>query len=168
MRTIGVGIGSNIGDRKAQITFAVAEIKKLANAPIVTSSIYKSDPWGFKSDSFFYNMVAEFECDLTNEELLAFCHRVEQAADPASHRDASGNYADRALDIDILYIDNEIIDTTELRVPHPLMQEREFVLRPLAEIRPDWRIPFSKKTVEELLADVVASQGCHTEKLCRQ
>lgn len=151
MRKIGINIGSNLGDRTENIRFAVREIERRLKCRLRTSSVYESESWGYHSDNPFYNIGAEFESDADYEELLSVFKSIEHDCGCISHRNADGSYADRILDIDIIYIGEEIIDTATLKVPHPRMHEREFVLRPLAELSPDWMHPIFHLNAVQLL-----------------
>lgn len=152
MRTVSINIGSNLGDCKRNLQFAVEEIGKRAGCRLRVSEIYESESWGYRSDNPFYNMAAEFESGLSCRELLEIFQSVEKDAGSAPHRDESGGYADRILDIDIICSGSEIIDDGRLRVPHPRMALRRFVLKPLSELSPGWKHPETGLTVSEMLA----------------
>ncbi len=83
--------------------------------------------------------------------LLSQLQEIERTLEASPHRNETGNYIDRTLDIDIIYIDNLIIDTPELTIPHPRMNLREFVLRPVAELSPQWQHPITNMTAQEML-----------------
>lgn len=154
MRVVSLNIGSNLGDRRQNLLRAVAEIERLSGRKARVSRIYESEAWGYHSDNPFFNIGAEFSTDMPAGKLLELTQRVEKAAGSSRHRDAAGGYADRLLDIDIIRIGDETIDTPELKVPHPLLAERLFVLRPLAELSPRWRHPSSGKTSAQMLAEL--------------
>ena len=116
------------------------------------SHVVESEPWGFDSTNSFLNVGMAFNSDLPPEEVLGRLQRVERSISPAPHRDASGGYADRVIDIDIVAVDREIIDTPSLRVPHPSLAERRFFLEPLAELAPGWTHPESGLTAAQMLA----------------
>lgn len=154
MRVVSINIGTNLGDRKGNLRRAVAAVERLSGKPPRISDIYESESWGYRSDNPFYNIAVEFESDLSGEELLRAFQQIEREIGSASHRDESGGYADRLLDIDIIYLGEEIVKTDKLQVPHPHMEEREFVLAPLAELSPRWRHPRLGQTVEEMLSSL--------------
>ena len=143
-RTAYIGIGSNLGKRRYNIRRAVDGIRRLENvADVVVSSIFVSEPWGYESANKYFNVVAKvvFDADIEPLWLLDRLQEIERGICKASHRDADGNYIDRRIDIDIIAIDDLVVDHPRLQVPHPLMLQRDFVMRPLAEIAPDWRPP---------------------------
>ena len=150
MLHVCVGIGSNLGDREANLRFAVDKIRE-SEGKVRVSSLFESEAWGYHSDNPFYNIVAEFDTDKDAYALLDFLQTVEKEAGSGSHRDKEGGYVDRVLDIDIIFIGGEVIESGRLIVPHPKMAEREFVLVPLAELSPGWVHPLSGLTVVEML-----------------
>ncbi|MBD5285291.1 MAG: 2-amino-4-hydroxy-6-hydroxymethyldihydropteridine diphosphokinase [Bacteroides sp.] len=134
-RQVYVNIGSNQGDRKAHIERAVALIAELAvGGEVLRSSFVESRPWGFSSDNDFVNLGIVFSTALAPEELLDALQLMERRISEGAHRDADGNYIDRDIDIDIIAIDGEEVDTPRLQVPHPRMLAREFVMEPLREL----------------------------------
>lgn len=159
MPVVCVGIGSNLGDRRHNLRFAVKKIREMAESVVCVSSVYESDAWGYCSDNPFLNIVAEFESEAEPESLLSAFQEIEKEAGSGSHRDSSGNYIDRILDIDIIYIGDRIIDTGRLTVPHPRMSERDFVLVPLSELSPGWIHPVSRITVSRMLEELKSHIG---------
>lgn len=149
--TVSVNLGSNLGDRRANLLRAVAEIERRIGVKARVSEIHEYETWGYRSDNPFYNMEAEFETDIEPAVLLHEMQAIELAAGSGSHRKADGSYADRLLDIDIIYAGSLTVDTEELQLPHPRMAERTFVLEPLAELSPDWKHPSTGLTVREML-----------------
>lgn len=145
-----LGLGSNLGDSRATILHAYREIEKLIGTIVRQSAFYESEPWGFESENMFTNTVICVETRLLPFELLKQTQHVErllgktaQHATERIDRDEvasslfthhSSVYHDRPIDIDILLYDDLTIDTPELKIPHPLMQERDFVMVPLREI----------------------------------
>lgn len=151
-----LNIGSNIGDRRDNIYRAVVAMEA-GTAGSVTSGIIESEPWGFESDNHFLNLGMWFSSDLEPHAMLKRIHDVERNLGSASHRDADGNYVDRLVDIDIMAIDDLVIDTETLQVPHPRLQLRDFFLRPMMELAPEWRHPLTGLTAAQMLKDL---QGC--------
>lgn len=130
-----LNIGSNKGDRIANIGQAVALITSLATeGRIIKSALVETEPWGFDSPSRFINVGVVIETSLPPEELLTRLQEIERIISPTPHRDASGAYIDREIDIDIIVIDGVEIDTPRLTVPHPRMHLRDFVMKPLDEL----------------------------------
>ena len=153
MRT-AVALGSNLGDRLANLRAAHQSIVNLPNvkAPVLASGIYETDPVGCEPGAGkFLNAVIEFHYHGEPFDLLKELREIERALGrPPNHpRNRS-----RKIDIDILYIDDIKIDTAALRLPHPRMHEREFVLRPLADIRPDLILPGQTRKVRDLIAQI--------------
>ncbi|MCH5245371.1 MAG: 2-amino-4-hydroxy-6-hydroxymethyldihydropteridine diphosphokinase [Muribaculaceae bacterium] len=151
-----VNIGSNIGDRAQNIDRAVALI---ASSPAVApgkklkrSDIYISQPWGYASCREYYNLAISFPTPLTPLHLHRLLQALQHSIDPAPHRDEQGNYIDRKIDIDLIAVDNIIVNTPELQLPHPRMHLRHFVLAPMAQLAPSWLHPILHKTVTHLLA----------------
>lgn len=150
--TVHVNIGSNIGDRRALIERAVADVSALADGPVRRSAFIESPSWGYESANAFLNIGVCFESDTNPEDLLRQLIEIQNRIDPSAHRNADGTYADRAIDIDLIAVDTLIVDTAALTLPHPRMHLREFVLRPMAELDPAWRHPRLGSTASELLA----------------
>lgn len=147
-----LNIGSNIGDRHALIGQAVAAVEHAFSARAVCSRPFESEPWGFDSPNTFINIGVNIEVgSLAPLHVLRLLRRAERAVDAASHRDSSGAYIDRRIDIDLIALDNQVVDTPELTLPHPRMSQREFVLVPMAELMPLWRHPQLGLTPREML-----------------
>ncbi len=152
MATAHISVGSNIGDRLALIGQAVAAIEALCGTAGVRSEIMESEPWGYDSPNRYMNMCMAVSTDLGPQELLRELLRIQHSIDAGDHRDASGGYADRAIDIDLIALDDMVIETPELTLPHPRMHQREFVLRPMCQTAPEWRHPLLHLTPAEALA----------------
>lgn len=155
MREVAVNIGTNLGDRRENLRFALRKIAEFAGT-LRTSKIYETEAWGYTSCNPFYNIGAVFFSDLDAGELYAKLHQIELAAGCSTHRDGSGNYIDRLLDIDIIYIGGEVIEG-DLSVPHPRLYQRSFVVLPLAELTPDWVDPRTGRSVSEIVESLDAS-----------
>ncbi|MFW0776630.1 MAG: 2-amino-4-hydroxy-6-hydroxymethyldihydropteridine diphosphokinase [Rickettsiales bacterium] len=148
-----LGLGSNVGDRLANLRKAVADITPLLTN-IKSSSIYESKallPAGSPSDwdNAFLNMVI---CGGTTMEPHTLLKAIKDLEDKIG-RKRRGHWAPREIDIDILAMDDETIKTDMLAIPHPEMLKRDFVMVPLAEILPNWVHPEHKKTASELVKD---------------
>jgi len=153
MRT-AVALGSNLGDRLANLRAARQAIVQLPNVrpPLLSSPIYQTDPLGCESGAGkFLNAVVEFGYDGEPFHLLRELRRIETGLGrPPEHpRNVS-----REIDIDLLYVGDVKIDTKELQLPHPRMHDRGFVLQPLADIRPDLVLPEQTKSISHLLAQL--------------
>ena len=131
---IGLGFGSNVGDKIANIEAAMARAFDGANIRfLAASSVWRSAPWGYVDQDWFANACAVGETELTPEQALAFTQSVEQEVG----RHKTFRWGPREIDVDILYLGGSKVATQKLIVPHKEMFNRAFVLTPLAEIRPD-------------------------------
>jgi 2-amino-4-hydroxy-6-hydroxymethyldihydropteridine diphosphokinase len=148
MKNIFLGLGSDSGDRIGNLAKArsllTLSFGKIARA----SSIYETEPWGFKSDTKFLNQIIEIESGSGCPDLLDEVIRIETTM--GRKRSGSG-YESRVIDIDILFYGDEIINKEALAIPHPHLHERMFVLVPLNEIAPGFVHPVLNKPVRELL-----------------
>lgn len=144
-----------MGDRLAQIEQAVAHIEYICQSVACRSPLVKSRPWGFESDNEFLNLGIAIETVIPPLDLLHAMQRVEREIAPAPHRDANGDYIDRKLDIDIIAIDDMVINTPELVLPHPRMHLRDFVLVPLDYLSPGWNHPVLKQTPAQMLKSII-------------
>lgn len=150
MAFVLINIGSNLGDRRLNLSRAMRAVGK-EFGPFEISHVVESDPWGFDSTNSFLNLGMMFRSDLAPEEILRRLQTIERSISPASHRQPDGTYADRVIDIDIVAIDDEMIDSEILKVPHPHLEERPFFLEPLAELAPSWQHPATGLTPYEML-----------------
>lgn len=146
-----LNIGSNLGDKFNNLEMAIALIEQRLLCGVQESSYLLTEPWGFESDNSFLNVAVKVDSNLSPLEMLSVLQGIEQKMSTESHRNEDGSYKNRIIDIDIIAVDGMIIDTPELTVPHPLMHLREFVLKPMCELDPQWKHPILEKTVEELL-----------------
>ena len=137
MPTVYINIGSNIGDRHAQIERAVARIAALEGVEGVRCSTpYESEPWGFASAHRFINVGVAFESALPPLTILDHMQRIEREIADAPHRNPDGTYRDRPIDIDIIAIGRTTLVTPGLTLPHPRAGMRDFVMVPLRELAP--------------------------------
>ena len=145
-----LGLGTNLGDRAANIDRAIALLQQQVGPLVKCSSYISSKPWGFTSDNDFLNAAAIFDTTLNPLQLLRTTQEIERQMGRTA-KSANAQYADRIIDIDILLYDTLQLTSPELTIPHPLMAQRDFVLRPLAEIAPRKRHPVLRKTIAQLL-----------------
>lgn len=150
METVFIALGSNLGDRRANLRSALKRMQSAELRLTRVSSLYETAPQGFTAQPWFLNQVAQAETVLTPRQLLARLVRIEREM---GRRRGIPN-GPRLIDLDILLYGNRVIRATGLRIPHPRMAERRFVLEPLAEIEAGLRPPSCKDTVGEMLAAV--------------
>ena len=142
-----------MGDRRDNLYRAVVALAA-QTLECAVSSIVESEPWGFESENRFMNLGVSFNSDIEPQEMLDRIHDIERSLGSASHRDADGGYIDRLVDIDIVAIDDLVIDTPTLQVPHPHLPERDFFLIPMQQLAPDWRHPVTGLTATEMLENL--------------
>ena len=151
--TVYLGLGTNIGDRRLNLTRAIELLSLALGKCIAVSRFIETAPWGFKSENSFLNCAAAFETELQPTELLDTTESIERELG-RTVKSQGGNYSDRIIDIDILIYGDEIIETERLTVPHLLMHKRDFVLQPMAEIAPDVVHPVLDKSIILLLKEL--------------
>ena len=149
-----LGLGTNLGDREANIHTAIRLIGERVGTVVRQSSLIETEPWGFESPNKFLNAVILCETERTPREVLRLTQKIERdmgrthksqaisdwpladsSKPKAKSQKPKANYTDRPIDIDILLYDDITIDEPDLKIPHPLMHERDFVMIPLNEIR---------------------------------
>ena len=143
-----LGLGSNLGDRETNITRAIELIRERVGLVIRQSSLIETEPWGFESSNKFLNGVILVETSLNPRQLLKATQKIERQLGrkkkstdsclltPDSCFLTPVSYSDRSIDIDILLYDDLTVDEPDLKIPHPLMEQRDFVMIPLNEIKP--------------------------------
>jgi len=141
-------LGGNLGDKKRVFSEAETRLNVLLGKIIARSAIYETEPWGFESDDIFWNQVLEFSTSLSPEEVLL---RTQQTELDLGRIRKENQYVSRVIDIDILFYGDQVIQLENLIIPHPRIQERKFVLVPLAEIAPKLIHPVFQKSIEQLL-----------------
>lgn len=148
MAIVYLGLGTNIGNRRGNLVKAAALLAERVGDILALSGFMETEPWGFESENLFLNAAIKMETPLTPDELLSATQAIER--EMGREKKSDGSYHDRVIDIDILLYDNRVIEHPGLIVPHPLMQERLFVMAPLAEIAPFERHPLLGQTFIEL------------------
>ena len=128
-----LSLGTNLGDKRKNITEAIKNIGELVGDVVRQSALYETEPWGFRSDNRFVNAAVCVDTQLSPRRLLEVTQRIEREMGRTLKSDG-GEYHDRIIDIDILLYGDLHIDEPDLKIPHPLMHERDFVITPLNEI----------------------------------
>jgi 2-amino-4-hydroxy-6-hydroxymethyldihydropteridine diphosphokinase len=128
-----LGLGTNLGNKHDNLKNAIALIADRAGEITAESSVVESEPWGFNSDNHFLNMVIAIETQLQPLDLLQCLQSIEREMGRKQIVKNAG-YQDRIIDIDILLYEDWEVDLPELKIPHPLMKMRDFVIKPLNEI----------------------------------
>lgn len=128
-----LSLGTNLGDKRKNIAEAIKNIGELVGDVVRQSALYETEPWGFRSDNRFANAAVCVDTQLSPRRLLEVTQRIEREMGRTLKSDG-GEYHDRIIDIDILLYGDLHIDEPDLKIPHPLMHERDFVMTPLNEI----------------------------------
>lgn len=149
MAYIYLGLGTNLGDKAANLHKAVYKINEQIGKVISLSAFYETAPWGFESENSFLNAAVCIETALSPWEVLHQTQEIERTLG-RTQKSEEGIYHDRIIDIDLLLYDKEIIQTPELTLPHPFMLQRDFVMKPLVEIAPDVVHPVLGKKLREI------------------
>ena len=148
MAKVYFSTGSNQGDRINLLVQAAKLIDSLIGKIIDYSPVVESEPWGFKAETAFYNQVLVVETDLTARQVLEQALEIEKTL---GRKRSGTEYASRLIDIDILFYDEIQIHENDLKIPHPLLHKRKFVLEPLATVAPVFIHPVLLTTISELL-----------------
>lgn len=154
MAKVYLGLGTNLGDKEQNLRDAVQKIEEQVGKIVSLSAFYMTAPWGFTSENSFLNMAACVDTELSPMEVLQRTQAIEQELGRVK-KSVNGVYSDRLIDIDLLLYEDLVLSVTspsgaELTLPHPLMTERDFVMKPLAEIAPGLVHPVLGKTMKEL------------------
>ena len=144
-----LGLGSNLGDRRAHLDQALLRLRERVLVCDV-STYHETEPEGGPSQGRYLNAAVVVETAMEPRELLELAHDLERAAG----RTRDVRWGPRTLDVDILLCDEQVLDEADPIIPHPRLQERRFVLAPLAEVAPGWRVPGVGRTVKELHEDL--------------
>jgi 2-amino-4-hydroxy-6-hydroxymethyldihydropteridine diphosphokinase len=140
-------LGTNLGDRAKHLEAARTGLSRTAGTVTELSSVYETAAWGITEQPVFWNQVVVLDTDLPPEALLAAVLAIEQSLG----RERDQRWGARTLDVDILYYNDQVIQSPSLSVPHPEIANRRFTLAPLAEIAPDLPHPVLRLTQRRLL-----------------
>jgi len=143
-----LGLGSNLGDRSYYLEEAVTAMGGAAIKVVATSRTYETEPWGVMDQPLYWNQVIEVETTLEPLELLHVCQEIEHRLG----RERKVHWGPRTIDIDILLYDNRVSESEELKLPHPYLEERAFVIAPLREIAPKLVLP-SGRSISEVFGE---------------
>jgi len=149
MSLVYLGLGSNLGNKEKNLNNAVMGLSMDVGSIVSLSAFYTSEPWGFNSGNVFLNAVVLVDTNLSPFEVLANIQMIEKKLGRVAKSVAG--YEDRLIDIDILLYDSLVIDQPTLKIPHPLILKRNFVLIPLVEIAPDLEEPVTGKKFKEYI-----------------
>ena len=142
---IFLGLGANVGDKKQNLEQAIAELKEKIS-DIRVSKFYETEPWGYKNQDKFLNAAIRGTTSFTPSSLLKFVKQIEKVVG----RVERFKWGPREIDIDILFYEDLIYKDPNLKIPHPFLHDRKFVLGPLMDLDPDLIHPVFKKTVRQL------------------
>ena len=159
MKTVYLGLGSNVGDREQTLQTAINRLNSPDLRVKRASSVYETEPQGRRNQRWFLNLVVEAQTDLFPRQLLGRIAKLEQQL---GRRRMLAN-GPRTIDIDILFYGNFVVKTPELNIPHPRFAERRFVLAPMVELAPELRDPNSRRTMRELLPGTAGQAVRKTE-----
>ncbi len=134
-----LSLGSNLGDKEDNIREAISLINKKIGSVVKTSSLYYTEPFGFVSENNFVNIVIEVKTNLAVYRVLKITQKIEKMMG-RTQKSKNGIYHDRIIDIDIIFYSDKKINSSKLIIPHPRIREREFVLKPLLELNPKYKI----------------------------
>ncbi len=148
MKKVFLGIGTNLGNKERNLEQAIARIKEYIGPVLKSSAVYETEPWGFQAKDEFLNMVVKVETKLHPSGVLG---RILMIESQLGRVRGKKQYSSRLIDIDILLFEDMIVNEESLKIPHPLLHERRFVLVPLCEIASEFIHPVQKKSIAELL-----------------
>jgi len=151
MNFVYLALGSNRGDRKKNLDAAIEQLREKAGKLLSASSVYETAPWGMSDSTQFLNQVIHIETSQSAVTLMDTILGIEESM--GRTRSKNAGYEPRSIDIDILFFNDDILETSELVIPHPQLAKRRFVLEPLAEIASSYIHPLLKKTIVQLLRD---------------
>ncbi len=149
-----LSLGSNVGDRLANLQHCIRLLSKLGDVAKI-SSFYETEPMELREQPWFLNCVVELQTDLSARQILSGIQQIEAELG----RNRAINKGPRTIDIDILLFDSEIISENDLQIPHSAMHARRFVLAPLVELSPGLMHPLLGKTAKQLLSELGADAG---------
>lgn len=152
MEEVVLSLGSNMGDRAANLSGALRRLEESGLERVAVSQVYETEPWGFNAETSFYNMVAVYRTLQEPTGLMTVIADIETSMGRVRSFGVEG-YESRVIDIDILFYGDRVINEGGLVIPHPRLAERRFVLQPLAEMMPGRIHPVEGKSIQTMLSD---------------
>ncbi|PKB79190.1 MAG: 2-amino-4-hydroxy-6-hydroxymethyldihydropteridine diphosphokinase [SAR202 cluster bacterium Io17-Chloro-G9] len=152
--TVYLGLGSNLGRREDNLRRAIGLLRRWVR-PQQSSPVYETAPWGFSQQPDFLNCILEAQATLTPRQVLASVKALERGMG----RQPVARYGPRLIDVDILFYGGETVDSPDLQIPHPRLQQRAFVLVPLADLAPHLTHPALNLTVVQMADGVAGKEG---------
>lgn len=146
LHVVYLSLGSNLGNRELNIEQAIDKIAQTCGTVTNISRLYESPPWGYESKNSYLNNCIELSTELSPNELLDNLKKIEENLG----RQFSTNYSDRPIDIDILFYDNTVVNQENLKIPHPLLAKRAFVLKPMNDLNANFMHPQHFLTISQL------------------
>lgn len=147
-----LSLGSNIGDRAKNLKNAILEIEKVFKCEVKSSSFYQTEAWGFDTNELFLNCCVCFDTNFSPNEVLNLTQTIELKLGRVK-KSKNNTYESRVIDLDILYFEDLVLKSKNLTIPHPLLYDRLFVIKPLVEVRPLFVDPVKNRTIEQLLIE---------------
>lgn len=144
-------LGANLGDKQAMFAQVEEMLSQHVGSIVQKSSYYQSGAWGFESNDLFLNQIIVVQTEFSAHDTLLRCQAIESKC--GRTRSKIAGYESRLIDIDILYFNNDIVESDDLTIPHPLIQQRRFALVPLVEVLPEYIHPILMKSNAQLLAE---------------
>ena len=144
-----IALGTNVGNYRNNFSRAVFELSKIGNISKI-ANIYKSKPYGYLKQNYFYNTMVYLKSEIHPNELIKKIHLIERKL----HKNKRIINGPRKIDLDIIFWDQKIFKNNNVVIPHPRVQERDFVLCPLCDITPFFKHPVSKLSVKELIKNL--------------
>lgn len=154
-QSVYIGLGTNLGDRIRNLEAAITALNPSVQSKRC-SPVYETLPWGYQEQPQFLNQVVLASTELSPQDLLAHLKGIERRLG----REATFRYGPRLIDLDILLYADQVIDLPGLKIPHPYLEQRAFVLVPLVQLAPDLVHPVLNLTLKELLDQIDASGVC--------
>lgn len=160
MNKIVLLLGGNLGDKYAILKEAEEILLERLGSLESSSSFYETEAWGFETDNIFLNKVLVMTTEYTSEQSLRICQKIELELGRVRKKN---RYSSRLIDIDLLFFNSDIVDTDDLILPHPRIQERRFVLEPLNEVMKEFIHPVYEKKISTLLDE--CTDECIVKKI---